>query len=665
MRRFLLVLTTLIAALAVATAPAMSAGTPVKKKDTRSKACKQAKTKKQKAKHCKKDTRSKACKKAKTKKQKARHCKKKKKVKPGKPGTPAPPKRPTLEPFDYTANPGLSEAKYSDKEIERTPLQLKMADGATVYLEIIKPKGADKLGVILEASGYHGTLYGRTGTRILPLPLDKSRNPVGLTGYFPHRGYAVVMMDLRGTGKSQGCLDHLGPNDQSDLKTVIEWAATQPWSNGRVGMVGHSYVGSTPIIATKLNPKGLVTIVPSAGLGSIYDHQYQAGVAWNAQLIGPIEAYAGLATAADLPAGLPLDAALGGPTGDNFGADRPQDTGCQYTQTGLNAGPPSVLLGTETAWHQARDATKEAIAWPGHVFLVHGVNDQAARIASAWWFHQRTVKPGDKLFIGQWDHGIGCCPNQRGMQWTEALHAWFDRQLLQRDVDTGPPVEAYLNDKTTVPAAIPARQEIATSATWPATAKTVVAGAGGDGSLVLGGAGPEGNQSFTGDPRGYNSGYDGTGGVDFTSEPVKQDMLLVGVPKLDLVASTLTQRVDLILNVLSQSPTGDRRRITHCAMNPLVRNGLATPTPVVPGQAMELKPPCWAMAHKLKAGSRLVLRFTASDPDHIPLGIGDPQITIEGGANGTKLTLPLVEGATLYKDTFPVGAKPNGAGVGG
>ena len=220
--------------------------------------------------------------------------------------------------------------------------------------------------MILESSGYHGTLYPRDRHADPPAAARQEQEPVGLTGYFPHFGYAVVMMDLRGTGKSQGCLDHLGPNDQKDLKTVIEWAATQPWSNGRVGMVGHSYVGSTPIIATKLNPKGLVTIVPSAGLASIYDHQFQAGVAWNPQLRRPDLGYPGLpplrtSRRHDIQSAVR-------PTGDNFGDDRPQDTGCQFTQHRAQR-RPAAAAGTETAWHPARDAMKEAVAWPGRVWL--------------------------------------------------------------------------------------------------------------------------------------------------------------------------------------------------------------------------------------------------------------------------------------------------------
>ncbi len=207
---------------------------------------------------------------------------------------------PDPAPIDYAKLQGLSKPNFTD--VVRTTKELTVGDGTRLHLEIVKPKAAHGLGVILEASPYHGTLYDRTGGRMIPLP-GKDGKLVGLSGFFPKRGYAVVFMDLRGTGLSSGCLNTLGRADQSDLRDVIEWAAGQPWSNGRVGVIGHSYVGSTPITATVLKPKGLVTIVPSAGLPAIYDHQWQLGVAYNAQYLGPIEAYQQLALQRELPLG--------------------------------------------------------------------------------------------------------------------------------------------------------------------------------------------------------------------------------------------------------------------------------------------------------------------------------------------------------------------------
>jgi uncharacterized protein len=86
-----------------------------------------------------------------------------------------------------------------------------------------------------------------------------------------------------------------------DLEQIVEWSATQGWSNGRVGMTGHSYVGSTPSVAAAQRPDGLATIVPSAGLASMYQHQFQAGVPYFLQWAGPIEAYEQLAIERKLP----------------------------------------------------------------------------------------------------------------------------------------------------------------------------------------------------------------------------------------------------------------------------------------------------------------------------------------------------------------------------
>ena len=95
-------------------------------------------------------------------------------------------------PIDYTALPGLSQPTATG--VERTAHELLVGDGTRLHLEIVKPAGAENLGVILEASPYHGTLYDRTGARIIPTPGTDGK-PIGLSGFFPKRGYAVVFMD--------------------------------------------------------------------------------------------------------------------------------------------------------------------------------------------------------------------------------------------------------------------------------------------------------------------------------------------------------------------------------------------------------------------------------------------------------------------------------------
>ncbi len=561
---------------------------------------------------------------------------------PAKPATAGPP-------TDYTSIKHLSQPTYG--AIVRTVHRLPAYDGEDLYLEVVRPAASGNYPVILEASPYHGTLADRDGTRILPEPRDVDGNPVGLTGYFAPRGYAVVMMDLRGTGRSEGCLDHLGPKDALDLAQVVQWAASQPWSNGRVGMTGHSYVGSTPAVAAAQNPPGLITIVPSAGLASMYDHQFQAGVPYFLQWAGPIEAYEQLALERKLPPSPPDPLGLGLlHSGDDFGNNL-EDTGCGLPNSAAVAGADQ-LSGRYADWHVVRDHNRGATQWAGPVFLVHGVNDNAARVSSMQWFTDRGGRAGDKLWLGQWDHGSGCCPTRRGIQWTYALHAWFDKHLAQRKVDTGPPVEMFLSDGTFVGARTGDRTEIATASAWPGQARMLSFHPDSrDGSLGSGPP-PAYSTTFAGDPALYLE-ENGQGGLGFRSQPLTEGMVLAGVPRLRLSAALSVPRVHLIGTLYDEAGDGNRRRISQCALNPELRHGIATYTPVIPGERYDMSPPCFAMAHHLRPGHRLVLRISTADPDKVPLFALDPEVRVFTGEGATHLEVPVVDRPALYPDEVP------------
>jgi uncharacterized protein len=76
------------------------------------------------------------------------------------------------------------------------------------------------------------------------------------------RGYAIVVQDKRGRYASEGEYVLLG-DDMNDGYDTIEWVARQPWSNGRVGMYGISYMGHTTLEAAKSAPPHLVAGVPT------------------------------------------------------------------------------------------------------------------------------------------------------------------------------------------------------------------------------------------------------------------------------------------------------------------------------------------------------------------------------------------------------------------
>ncbi|MFC8047194.1 CocE/NonD family hydrolase [Nocardia sp. NPDC057353] len=75
-------------------------------------------------------------------------------------------------------------------------------------------------------------------------------------------GYSQLIVDVRGTGFSQGEWDMLRDREQQDTVEVIDWASKQPWSTGRIGMTGLSYSGINQVQAAEKSPPALQAIFP-------------------------------------------------------------------------------------------------------------------------------------------------------------------------------------------------------------------------------------------------------------------------------------------------------------------------------------------------------------------------------------------------------------------
>ena len=134
-------------------------------------------------------------------------------------------------------------------------------DGVVLYADIYRPKSADKLPVIL-----------------MRTPYDKSVNwAVGPTYRMVQRGYVVIIQDVRGRYTSEGEW-YPFRHEQTDGFDTVEWAAALPYSNGKVGMIGASYVGATQMQAAIAQPPHLVAIAPDV-TGSNYRENwtYQGG----------------------------------------------------------------------------------------------------------------------------------------------------------------------------------------------------------------------------------------------------------------------------------------------------------------------------------------------------------------------------------------------------
>ncbi|NLF73057.1 MAG: CocE/NonD family hydrolase [Candidatus Anammoximicrobium sp.] len=122
-------------------------------------------------------------------------------------------------------------------------------------------------------------------------PVVLSRTPYGKAGmastakHFVPRGYVVVGQDTRGRGDSEG-IWHWMTDDRQDGYDAIEWIAAQDWSDGKIGMMGCSYVGATQHLAAMAQPPHLTTIIPADpsinhGIGGvIYGGAFRLRV-WN------------------------------------------------------------------------------------------------------------------------------------------------------------------------------------------------------------------------------------------------------------------------------------------------------------------------------------------------------------------------------------------------
>jgi hypothetical protein len=96
--------------------------------------------------------------------------------------------------------------------------------------------------------------------------------------WIPH-GYVVIRVDSRGAGWSPGFMDCNSPREMRDLYQCIEWAGTQPWCNGKVGLLGISYYASNQWRVAGLHPPHLAAIIPWEGQNDRYrDSGYHGGI---------------------------------------------------------------------------------------------------------------------------------------------------------------------------------------------------------------------------------------------------------------------------------------------------------------------------------------------------------------------------------------------------
>ena len=163
-------------------------------------------------------------------------------------------------------------------------LPVKVRDGTTLRVNVFRPDKPGAYPVIMSAHPYGKdriparSRSGRAANpqyRIFPQP-----EPVSLSdwtsweapdpGVWVPNGYVVVNADLRGGGTSEGTGELFSDEEAQDYYDLIEWAGVQPWSNGRVGLDGVSYLCMSQYKVAALNPPHLAAICPWEGFSDLY-----------------------------------------------------------------------------------------------------------------------------------------------------------------------------------------------------------------------------------------------------------------------------------------------------------------------------------------------------------------------------------------------------------
>lgn len=183
-----------------------------------------------------------------------------------------------------SAQEAAEKERQADHEVDLIwGVKIPMRDGVKLNATVYKPRKMDgPQPVIFTLTPYIGDSYH-----------DRAF-------YFAQNGYVFALVDVRGRGSSEGKFDPFR-QEARDGYDVVEWLATQPWSNGKVTMWGGSYAGYDQWATLKEFPPHLQTIVPAAAafagvdfpfyknIWAAYDIQwltFTSGVTGNAKLFG-------------------------------------------------------------------------------------------------------------------------------------------------------------------------------------------------------------------------------------------------------------------------------------------------------------------------------------------------------------------------------------------
>ncbi|HWH33563.1 MAG TPA: CocE/NonD family hydrolase [Egibacteraceae bacterium] len=573
---------------------------------------------------------------------------------------------------------------------------VEMSDGVLIAVNVRPPRNfveGRRYPAVFEMSGYDGgsasdqTLMGDIADAFgyegeVPLREDSRQ----LTHRF-EGDYFTIHASVRGTGCSGGTFDLFSWRAALDGHEVIEWIARQPWSDGNVALMGHSYGGITGFMIAATRPPHLRAATLSGLIDDLYRGiTYPGGVsnygfplAWTG-VIRPFY---------DLGGGLAP------------GIVRTQDPVCAQNQASKNRTvlEDPIVNGvgdTDSNWWRSRSLISyvHLIDVPMHITGAYQ-DEQTGPRGPFHLFEKLPTHIPRRLVMTNGDHGTQQGPDAVWDdrvawvdQFTRGLPNRFDpipapgggtrahsstRVLLElhsgvHEGSQGTHDERHPNgvvDKTAFPLENTQWTDLylrgggALSTTPPAEAEEPARYVSGSGRQSWSyQAGPAAGSEL--------STPDGPDEAVYATPAFTQDVLIAGPMAATLFVDTTAPDTELFVQLIDEGPDGSRSylqrgmlRASHRALNVAMSDKTAdgriyrpfhphtNPTPVVPGQVNEYVVEIFPVGHVLRAGHRLVVKVHApprvdSFNAYVPRYAPSVNTIHHGPRTPSRLLLPVV-----------------------
>jgi putative CocE/NonD family hydrolase len=511
-----------------------------------------------------------------------------------------------------------------------------MRDGVRLSTDVYLPVGPGPFPVILIRTPYSNNVESLVQDGV----------------YFAQRGYAVVIQDVRGRFDSEG---EWSPfvHEAEDGYDAQEWCGTRPWSTGRVGTSGASYLALTQWLAAPLRNRHLACMVPRVGFSNLYHNWVYTGGAfqlgfnlrWGAiQMHGRTNQiqYLGMPSEQHLSTlfwHLPLIA-----------GDENAGRVCEFYREWIRHPSYDAYwdgLGNVEKQYGEVDVPAYGLGGWYDVFLQSTLNNFAGVRARG---RSERARQGQKVLIGPWIHSLG----ERGTQSrtgdvdfgpaalvdlrAEELR-WFDYWL--KGVDTGigqePPVRVF----------VMGANRWRTAEAWPIPGTRYVEHyfhSGGRANSLFGDGRldrqrPEGEppDRFDYDPRepvptlGGSTccGEDVTpitmGPRDqrpaewrpdvlcYTTAPLEADVEVTGPIKVVLWADSTARDTDFTAKLVDVSPSGYAMNVAQGILRARFRDSWEHPAPLEPGRIYRYEIDCWSSANCFRRGHRIRVEISSSN----------------------------------------------------